>query len=120
VTLPTQTGDEDDLFIKLWAWDEKNLPSIAHATRTAVAATVSVIIWCKCRRRTGPSIPFRLEKTAYRYAGITLAIIVLIPRSAPAWTLSGDSSVNLFVRDSLRQLGARFCHLHSQRPPIRA
>ena len=33
---------------------------------------------------------------------------------------SGDSSVNLFVRDSLRQSGARFCHLHSQRPPIRA
>jgi hypothetical protein len=35
-------------------------------------------------------------------------------------SLSGDSSVNLFVRDSLRQSGGRFCHLHSQRPPIRA
>ena len=33
---------------------------------------------------------------------------------------SGDSSVNLFVRDRLRQPGARFCHLHSQRPPVRA
>ena len=31
------------------------------------------------------SILFRLEKTAYRYASITLAIIVLIPRSGPAW-----------------------------------
>jgi hypothetical protein len=30
--------------MKLWAWDEKNLPSIAHAIRTAVAATASVII----------------------------------------------------------------------------
>ena len=30
--------------MKLWAWDEKNLPSITHAIRTAVAATVSVII----------------------------------------------------------------------------
>jgi len=30
--------------MKLWAWDEKNLPSIAHAIRTAVAATVSVIV----------------------------------------------------------------------------
>ena len=30
--------------MKLWAWDEKNLPSIRHAVRTAVAATVSVII----------------------------------------------------------------------------
>jgi hypothetical protein len=34
------------------------------------------------------SIAFRLEKTAYRYASITLAIIVLIPRSTPAWTIA--------------------------------
>jgi uncharacterized membrane protein YgaE (UPF0421/DUF939 family) len=34
------------------------------------------------------SILFRLEKTAYRYASITLAIIVLIPRSAPAWMIA--------------------------------
>ena len=33
------------------------------------------------------AIAFRLEKTAYRYASITLAIIVLIPRSAPAWII---------------------------------
>ena len=31
-------------FLKLWAWDQKNFPSTTHATRTAVAATVSVII----------------------------------------------------------------------------
>src|SRR5437870_13657290 len=30
--------------MKLWAWDEKNLPSITHAIRTALAATVSVLI----------------------------------------------------------------------------
>jgi uncharacterized membrane protein YccC len=30
--------------MKLSAWDKKNLPSIAHATRTAVAATMSGII----------------------------------------------------------------------------
>src|SRR5437660_11501268 len=30
--------------MKLWAWDKKNLPSITHAIRTAVAATASVII----------------------------------------------------------------------------
>jgi uncharacterized membrane protein YccC len=30
--------------MKLWAWDEKNLPSITHAIRTAVAATASLII----------------------------------------------------------------------------
>jgi len=34
------------------------------------------------------SIAVRLEKTAYHYAGITLSIIVLIPRSAPAWTIA--------------------------------
>jgi uncharacterized membrane protein YgaE (UPF0421/DUF939 family) len=132
--------------MKLWAWDEKNLPSITDAIRTAVAATASVLIGlCKCPRRIGAaiatlivmqstlgatltlslerivatavgasvgvleanflganlvafavaivligllSIAFRLEKTAYRYASITLAIIVLIPRSAPAWIIA--------------------------------
>jgi uncharacterized membrane protein YgaE (UPF0421/DUF939 family) len=34
------------------------------------------------------SIPFRLEKTAYRYASITLAIIVLIPRTATPWVVA--------------------------------
>ena len=31
------------------------------------------------------SYGFRLEKTAYRYASVTLTIIVLIPRTYPAW-----------------------------------
>jgi uncharacterized membrane protein YccC len=30
--------------MKVWSWDEKNLPSITHATRTAMVATVPVII----------------------------------------------------------------------------
>jgi uncharacterized membrane protein YccC len=30
--------------MKLWPWDEKNLPWITHAIRTSVAATASVII----------------------------------------------------------------------------
>src|SRR5437870_4845504 len=34
------------------------------------------------------AIAFRLEKTAYRYASITLAIIVLIPRSTPPWNIA--------------------------------
>ena len=142
-----QTGSEDDSSMKLWAWDEKNLPSIAHAIRTAVAATASVLIarlvqmpeayWAAIatlvvmQSTLGAtltlslerivatavgasvgaleanffganrvafalaivligllSIAFRLEKTAYRYASITLAIIVLIPRSSPAWTIA--------------------------------
>src|SRR5580765_4720707 len=31
---------------------------------------------------------FRMEKTAYRYASITLAIIVLIPRANAAWIVA--------------------------------
>ena len=34
------------------------------------------------------SAAFRMEKTAYRYAGVTLAIIVLIPRSHAAWIVA--------------------------------
>src|SRR6266446_2556106 len=30
--------------MKFWAWDKKDLPSITHAIRAAVAVTVSVII----------------------------------------------------------------------------
>src|SRR5438105_13040628 len=30
--------------MNIWTWDEQNLPSVTHAIRTAVAATVSVII----------------------------------------------------------------------------
>jgi uncharacterized membrane protein YgaE (UPF0421/DUF939 family) len=31
---------------------------------------------------------FRMEKTAYRYASVTLAIIVLIPRSNAVWVIA--------------------------------
>jgi uncharacterized membrane protein YccC len=133
--------------MKLWAWDEKNLPSITHAIRTAVAATASVIIarlvqmpeayWAAIATlvvmqstlnatltlsierivatAVGASIgaieanyfganliafaiaifligllsfAFRLEKTAYRYASITLTIIVLIPRAVAPWLIA--------------------------------
>lgn len=133
--------------MKLWAWDKKNLPSITHAVRTAIAATVSVLIarlvqmpeayWAAIatlvimQSTLGAtltlsierivatavgasvealeanyfsanlvafavaifllgllSIAFRLEKTAYRYASITLTIIVLIPRLAAPWTIA--------------------------------
>src|SRR5438105_8426355 len=135
-----RTGSEDDSSMKLWAWDKKNLPSIAHAIRTAVAASVSVMIarlvqmpeayWAAIatlvvmQSTLGAtltlsiervvatavgasvgaleanyfaanliafalaivfvgllSVALRLEKTAYRYASITLGIVVLMPRS---------------------------------------
>jgi len=133
--------------MKLWAWDKKNLPSITHAIRTAVAATVSVVIarlvqmpeayWAAIatlvimQSTLGAtltlsierivatavgasvgaietnyfganlvafaiaiflvgllSIAFRLQKTAYHYASITLTIIVLIPRLAAPWSIA--------------------------------
>jgi uncharacterized membrane protein YgaE (UPF0421/DUF939 family) len=47
------------------------------------------------------SYGFRLEKTAYRYAGVTLAIIILIPRSNPAWIIAlhrfSEVSVGIIV-----------------------
>jgi len=42
--LPKQVRWKDHVRMKLWAWDKKNLPSIMHTIRTAVAATASVII----------------------------------------------------------------------------
>ena len=142
--------------MKIWAWDKKNLPSITHAIRTAVAATVSVIVarlvqmpeayWASIATlvvmqstlgatltlslerivatAVGASVgaleasffgenliafalaiillgllscTFRLEKTAYRYASITLAIIILIPRSNPPWTIALHRFVEVSV-----------------------
>jgi uncharacterized membrane protein YccC len=34
------------------------------------------------------SAAFRMEKSAYRYAGVTLAIIVLIPRAKAPWIIA--------------------------------
>jgi uncharacterized membrane protein YccC len=142
--------------MKFWAGDKKNLPSITHAIRAAVAATASVIIarlvhmpeayWAAIATliviqstfgatltlsigrivatAVGASvgaleanyfganlvvfavaislvgllpIAFRLEKTAYRYASITLTIIVLIPRSASPWIVA----LNRFLEVSI-------------------
>jgi len=141
-----RTGGDDSL-MKFWAWDKKNLPSITHTIRTAVAVTASFIIarlvqmpeayWAAIatlvvmQSTLGAtltlsierivatavgasvaaietnyfranlvafaiaiflvgllSIAFRLQKTAYHYASITLTIIVLIPRSAAPWSIA--------------------------------
>ncbi|HYS95157.1 MAG TPA: hypothetical protein VEL08_01395 [Chthoniobacterales bacterium] len=42
--LPKRVLWKDHARMKLSAWDKKNLPSIGHAIRTAVAATTSVVI----------------------------------------------------------------------------
>jgi uncharacterized membrane protein YccC len=130
--------------MKLWTWKEENLPSVWHAVRTAVAATLSVLLarllrmpeayWAVIATlvvmqsplsSTVPlavqrivasalgaslgaiesaffsanlvafaftifvlgliSFAFRLERVGYSYAGMTLAIIVLIPRPEAPW-----------------------------------
>jgi uncharacterized membrane protein YgaE (UPF0421/DUF939 family) len=135
------------LLMKLWSWQKENLPSIEHSIRTALAATVSVIVarlvqmpeayWAAIATlvvmqstlgatltlsvervvatAVGASVGalesnyfganlaafmlaiffigllsygFRLERTAYRYASVTLTIIVLIPRANPAWVVA--------------------------------
>ena len=43
------------------------------------------------------SYGFRLEKTAYRYASVTLTIIVLIPRSSPAWIVGVHRFIEVSV-----------------------
>lgn len=43
------------------------------------------------------SYGFRLEKTAYRYASVTLTIIVLIPRSNPAWMVAVHRFIEVSV-----------------------
>jgi uncharacterized membrane protein YccC len=43
------------------------------------------------------SYAFRLEKTAYRYAGVTLTIVVLIPRVGPPWV----SALHRFIEVSV-------------------
>jgi uncharacterized membrane protein YccC len=54
------------------------------------------------------SMAFRLEKVGYSYAGMTLAIIVLIPRSEPPWiaALHRFAEVSLGILVALAVVGA--------------
>ena len=142
--------------MKLWTWKQENLPSIAHAIRMAIAATLSVLVarliempqpyWAVIATvvvmqsplsSTVPlaiqrivasalgallgaiesayfdanliafalaifllgliSLAFRLEKVGYSYAGITLAIIVLVPRSEGPWIAAAHRFVEVSV-----------------------
>ena len=133
--------------VKLWKWEQQNLPSLIHSIRTAIAATISFAVarlfglpeayWAAIATLvvmqstldatvlisveriaatalgalagaflanyfTGNLLvfagavfvlgllcaTFRMEKSAYRYASITLAIIVLVPRSNAAWIVA--------------------------------
>jgi len=134
-------------FVKLWKWEQQNLPSLIHSIRTAIAATMSFAVarlfglpeayWAAIATLvvmqstldatvlisveriaatalgalagalvanyfTGNLLvfgitvfvlgllcaAFRMEKSAYRYASITLAIVVLVPRLNAAWIVA--------------------------------
>src|SRR4029077_20570451 len=44
VILLIRAGSEDDAFMTLWTWKKENLPSLSHAVRTTVAATISILL----------------------------------------------------------------------------
>jgi uncharacterized membrane protein YgaE (UPF0421/DUF939 family) len=142
--------------VKLWKWDQENLPSVVHSIRTAIAATLSLSVarlfglpegyWAAIATLvvmqstldatlllsieriaatalgavTGALLAsfftanlllfaatvfvlgllcaaFRMEKSAYRYASVTLAIIVLIPRANAAWIVAVHRFVEVSV-----------------------
>jgi len=142
--------------MKFWSSDEPNLPSIAHALRTAFAATASVLIaglvhmpeayWAAITTLVvmqstigatltlsverivasavgaflgaiestyfGPNVlafgiavfllglgahVCRMKKTGYRYAGVTLAVVVLIPRTNPPWQVATHRFIEVSI-----------------------
>jgi uncharacterized membrane protein YgaE (UPF0421/DUF939 family) len=63
------------------------------------------------------AVAFPLEKTAYRYASVTLAIIVLIARMNPAWIVA----LHRFIEVSVGIIVALIVvALWSERSAIRA
>jgi len=139
-------------FVKLWKWEQQNLPSLIHSIRTAIAATMSFAVarlfglpeayWAAIATLvvmqstldatllisveriaatalgalagallanyfTGHLLvfggalfvlgllcaAFRMEKSAYRYASITLAIVVLVPVQTPPGSLRSIASL---------------------------
>ena len=130
--------------VKLWKWEQENLPSVVHSIRTAIAATLSLAVarlfglpeayWAAITTLVvmqstlsatvlisiaatalgavaGALVAsyfpgnvlafaaavfvlgllcaaFRMERNAYRNAGVTFAIIVLVPRANAAWIIA--------------------------------
>ncbi|MFL6504878.1 MAG: FUSC family protein [Candidatus Udaeobacter sp.] len=130
--------------MKLWNWEQENLPSVIHSIRTAIAATLSLAVarlfglpeayWAAITTLVvmqstlsatvlisiaatalgalaGALVAsyfpgnllafaaavfslgllcaaFRVERNAYRNAGVTFAIIVLVPRANAAWIIA--------------------------------
>src|SRR5437660_12855247 len=81
--------------MKLWAWDKKNLPSITHAIRTAVAATASVII-------------ARLVQMPEAYCAAIATLVVMQSTVGATLTLSVERIVATAVGASVGALEANY------------
>ena len=81
--------------MKLWAWDEKNLPSMTHAIRTAVAATASVVI-------------ARLVKMPEAYWAAIATLVVMQSTLGATLTLSIERIVATAVGASVGALEANY------------
>jgi hypothetical protein len=93
--LPKQVRWKDHVQMKLWAWNEKNLPSITHAIRTAVAATVSVII-------------ARIVQMPEAYWAAIATLVVMQSTLGATLTLSLERIVATAVGASVGALEANF------------
>jgi uncharacterized membrane protein YgaE (UPF0421/DUF939 family) len=62
-------------------------------------------------------IAFRLEKTAYRYASITLTIIVLIPRSGAPWIVALNKFLEVSVGTIVALAVVALCPEHQRLSP---
>ena len=90
-----RTGGEDDSFMKFWAWDKENLPSITHAIRAAVAATASVMI-------------ARLVKMPEAYWAAIATLVVLQSTLGATLTLSIERIIATAVGASVGAVEANF------------
>jgi uncharacterized membrane protein YccC len=93
--LPKQVRWKDHVRMKLWAWDKKNLPSITHAIRTGVAATVSVVI-------------ARLVQMPEAYWAAIATLVVMQSTLGATLTLSIERIVATAVGASVGALEANF------------
>ena len=99
--------------MKLWAWDEKNLPSTMDAIRTAVAATVSVIIarLVQMPEAYWAAIATLVVMQSTLGATLTLSLqrIVAAAVGASVGALEANFSAQIWLRSRLRSFSSDCC-----------
>jgi hypothetical protein len=71
------------------SWTHVNWRAVQHSARTAVAAVISLIVARLFHLLLGLiCASLHLDRAAYRFAGITFAIIALVAHSQPAWIIA--------------------------------